>query len=147
MAPFLAFTKQQKWLKRPYSGSFLTKAILLSRMASWQAHLQRISSYLQYGEGVWWKALYDGYQFLDSDKDMPTNKRGPTPIILGINTYRMYGILVEQPGNQLWTQKRHFRVHTFGFSRTTNLLVDATFQMKMMNTPALPKMTLVHMYT
>ena len=62
----------------PYSGSFFSKAFILPRMASWQAHLQRISSYLQYGEGVWWKALDDGYQFLDSDVDVPTNACGPT---------------------------------------------------------------------
>ena len=44
----------------------------------WQAHLQRISPYLQHGEGVWWKAIDGGYQFLDSDKDAATHPCGPT---------------------------------------------------------------------
>ena len=40
-------------------------------------------------------------------------------VISGINAYRMYGISVEQPRNQLWTQKRPFPVHIFGFLRMT----------------------------
>ena len=55
----------------------ISQAFLQSRMPSWQAHLQHISTYLQYGEGVWWNTFEDGYLFLDSDSDSPTHQSGP----------------------------------------------------------------------
>ena len=41
-------------------------------------HLQRISPYLEHGEGAWWKAVDDGYRFLDSDNDPANQSCGPT---------------------------------------------------------------------
>ena len=49
----------------PYSGTVISKAFLKSRMSSWQAHLQRISPYLQKGERIWWETVGDKYRFLD----------------------------------------------------------------------------------
>lgn len=40
-------------------------AFIPKRIASWQAHLQRISCYLQEGEGVWWRHTDDSYEFFD----------------------------------------------------------------------------------
>lgn len=60
-----------------YNGTFVSKDFIQSRMSSWQAHLQRISPYLQYGEGIWWIAVNDGYQFLDADKDPSNQLNGP----------------------------------------------------------------------
>ncbi len=38
-----------------YSGTLVKSCFIHHRMPSWQAHLQRISTYLKCGEGVWWK--------------------------------------------------------------------------------------------
>ena len=38
-----------------YPGTYISYNFLSSRLASWQAHLMRISSFLKHGEGVWWK--------------------------------------------------------------------------------------------
>ncbi len=47
------------------------------RIQSWQAHLQRISPYLQQGEGVWWKGEAESYKFFDSDHDCNYRPEGP----------------------------------------------------------------------
>ena len=61
----------------PYSGTVISTEFLKTRMASWQAHLQRISPYLIHGEGVWWKREQQSYRFLDSDTDNETQPQGP----------------------------------------------------------------------
>ena len=37
------------------------------RLDSWQAHLEDISCYLVQGEGEWWKATNEGFEFFDTD--------------------------------------------------------------------------------
>ena len=39
---------------------------------SWQLHLRRISPFLISGEGVWWRYVSGGFQFLDGDTDRET---------------------------------------------------------------------------
>ena len=50
---------------------------IAKRIPSWQAHLQRISPFLQHGENVWWKSEGNGYRFFDSDLDAESHPRGP----------------------------------------------------------------------
>ena len=38
------------------------------RSRSWQVHLERISSFLLYGEGVWWQKVGSAYKYLDGDE-------------------------------------------------------------------------------
>ena len=59
----------------PYNGTYISTDC---RMPSWQAHLERISTYLRMGEGVWWDKKDSGYQFRDADTDPPTQAEGPT---------------------------------------------------------------------
>ena len=54
--------------------------ISFSRIHSWQAHLQCISSYLVFGEVVWWKENVSGYLFLDGDNDPEYQVGGPTAL-------------------------------------------------------------------
>ena len=61
-----------------YQGTFFTISFLRNRLPSWQAHLQRISTYLEHGEGVWWKQKEEGYKFLDSDSDHAFHTAGPS---------------------------------------------------------------------
>ena len=79
----------------PYSGSFFSKAFLLPRMASWQTHLQRISSYLQYGEGYGGRHQMMAINFLIQTRTYQLKHVAQPYVILGINAYRMYGILAE----------------------------------------------------
>ena len=39
----------------PYNGTTISKEFLKPCIASWLAHLRRITLYLAHGEGVWWK--------------------------------------------------------------------------------------------
>lgn len=59
-----------------FKGTTIQKSFVASRLHSWQAHLQRISPFLQYGEGVWWKQG-NTYQFLDADEDPDNKPEGP----------------------------------------------------------------------
>ena len=53
----------------PFEGTYMDSDFIAERISSWQAHLQRISNFLQYRENVWWKYEKSGYRFLDSDMD------------------------------------------------------------------------------
>ncbi len=61
----------------PFEGTFITSDFIAKRLPSWQAHLQRISTFLQYGENVWWKYENTGYRFFDSDMDSENQMQGP----------------------------------------------------------------------
>ena len=45
-----------------YKETVISKSFIKHCLQSWQSHLERISAYLEFGEGVWWKAE-DGYVF------------------------------------------------------------------------------------
>ena len=53
------------------TNTLIAKEFLRGRMHSWQAHLQRISPFLEPGIGVWWE---DYYEFLDGS-DEPNFKQ------------------------------------------------------------------------
>ena len=40
---------------------------IITRISSWQAHLQRLSRYLVCGEGIWWHTVDKGYEFHDGN--------------------------------------------------------------------------------
>lgn len=60
-----------------YRGTFITNKFILNRVASWQAHLMRISSYLKHREGVWWQKKDGGFQFNDGADDLDFHPTGP----------------------------------------------------------------------
>ena len=61
-----------------YSGTYITRKFLQHRTRSWQAHLERVSTYLTPGEGVWWKKTSTGYHFFDGDDDPEQHNEGPS---------------------------------------------------------------------
>lgn len=63
-----------------FSGTVITDDFLESRSSSWQAHLERISSFLLCGEGVWWEKVSSGYKFFDGDDDAEFRQQG-TPLL------------------------------------------------------------------
>ena len=60
-----------------YTGTVVSQEYIKTRLASWQALLQRISLYLQVGEGIWWECVDRGYKFLDLDTDSSEHPQGP----------------------------------------------------------------------
>ena len=60
-----------------YPGTYISYSFLSSQLASWQAHLMRISSSLKHGESVWWKKEEGGVKFFHSDKDPDYHSVGP----------------------------------------------------------------------
>ncbi len=61
----------------PVAGSTFLTSFIQRRKSSWQAHLERISHFLAQGEGIWWKRVEGGYQFLDGDSDSNKHPAGP----------------------------------------------------------------------
>ena len=58
-------------------GTRISNRYIQAHAYSWQAHLKKISTYLQYGEGVWWKKETNVFLFHDADKDPDTRPEGP----------------------------------------------------------------------
>jgi len=61
----------------PFSGTVVSRDFVRSRSSSWQAHLERISSFLVCGEGLWWQKTQDGFRFFDGDSDPSFRTQGP----------------------------------------------------------------------
>ena len=78
-----------------YRGTVVSQEYIKTRLASWQAHLQRISLYLQVGEGIWWEYVDRGYTFLDSDTGRSEHPQGP-----GLDHFRDTTI------SKIWEQSR-----------------------------------------
>ncbi len=60
-----------------YPGTRVDKQLLTNRSSSWQAHLQRLSTYLVLGHGEWWREDEAGFVFHDSDSDPDFRESGP----------------------------------------------------------------------
>ena len=57
----------------PRPNSVFSNALMVQFEAQYQAHLERISDFLLPGEGVWWKHVAQGVEFLDGeDEEMNT---------------------------------------------------------------------------
>jgi len=61
----------------PFSGTVVSRDFVRSQSSSWQAHLERISSFLVCGEGLWWQKTQDGFRFFDGDSDPSFRTQGP----------------------------------------------------------------------
>lgn len=61
-----------------YTGTAIEKSFINKRLSSWQAHLERISTYLICGQGIWWEENQDSYIFYDSDSNVNYHPEGPT---------------------------------------------------------------------
>ena len=80
-------------------NTFIEKSFIEHRMASWQAHLQRVSKFLLHGEGVWWKNRESGYEFLDGNEAVSPTQG---PVLLH---YRDTSLSDIQTQNEMgWTE-------------------------------------------
>lgn len=61
----------------PYEGISIPKEFIDSRPTSWQAHLERIASFLENGPGYWWNEGDDSFKFLDGDHHSSHCPNGP----------------------------------------------------------------------
>ena len=60
-----------------FSGTMVSEDFVRSRSRSWRIHLERISSFLLCGEGVWWQKVGSTDRFLDGDGDANFSEQGP----------------------------------------------------------------------
>jgi len=60
-----------------FSCTMVSEDFVRSRSRSWQIHLERISSFLLCGEGVWWQKVGSTYRFFDGDGDADFSEQGP----------------------------------------------------------------------
>ena len=56
----------------------MTKDFIRLRSNSFQAHLERISPYLESGPGVWWEEVADRIMFFDGDHHPNEHEKGPS---------------------------------------------------------------------
>ena len=49
----------------PYKGTAISKEFIAQRLPSWQAHLERLSTFLKYGENIWWTQNDTTYLFYE----------------------------------------------------------------------------------
>ena len=60
-----------------YKGTVVAKEFINERLTRCQAHLERITIFLEHGQ-TWWKETDTGYMFHDSDSDPDVQPEGPT---------------------------------------------------------------------
>ena len=58
-----------KKVKETRYNSLFTYDYIQNNSADWQAHLQRISDFLIFGENIWWKKTEFGIGFFDVDNE------------------------------------------------------------------------------
>lgn len=69
-------SKEAAGIKRFTSrNTRFTHTFVSNRTSSWQAHLIRISKYLQQGEGEWWNNVEECFEFLDGENVTKTPYR------------------------------------------------------------------------
>ena len=51
--------------------------VILKYPQAYQAHLERISDFLHCGEGIWWRHILTGVEFLDAPDERQRNDKGP----------------------------------------------------------------------
>ena len=48
-----------------FQGTYIPSDFVIAHKESWQAHLEKISPFLVYGEGTWWTKTENGFMFMD----------------------------------------------------------------------------------
>lgn len=71
-----------------YTGTTLSTAYTDARQSSWQAHLERIATFLKQGEGVWWRKEGEYFIFSDADTDCGAQPVGPNLLHFRSNTLK-----------------------------------------------------------
>ena len=61
----------------PPENTVIPHRVILKYPQAYQAHLERISDFLYCGEGVWWRHILTGVEFLDAPDERQRNDKGP----------------------------------------------------------------------
>ena len=61
----------------PPENTVIPQRVVLKYPQAYQAHLERISDFLYCGEGVWWRHILTGVEFLDVPDERQRNDKGP----------------------------------------------------------------------
>ena len=87
-------------------NKIIERSFIEQRMASWQAHLQRISTFLLPEEGTWWQRTDSGYEFLDGEDTITSE--GACPPLLHFRDTNLKDIQIqnELAWNTIITEKK-----------------------------------------
>ena len=61
----------------PPENTVIPHRVILKYPQAYQAHLERISDFLHCGEGIWWRHILTGVEFLDAPGERQRNDKGP----------------------------------------------------------------------
>ena len=61
----------------PPENTVIPHRVILKYPQAYQAHLERISDFLHCGEGIWWRHILRGVEFLDAPDERQWNDKGP----------------------------------------------------------------------
>ena len=61
----------------PPENTVIPHRVILKYPQAYQAHLERISDFLHCGEGLWWRHILRGVEFLDAPDERQRNDKGP----------------------------------------------------------------------
>ena len=61
----------------PPENTVIPHRVILKYPQAYQAHLERISDFLHCGEGIWWRHILTGVEFLDAPVERQRNDKGP----------------------------------------------------------------------
>ena len=71
-ATFNAIATLGKEIEKSQSNTLFTYDFIKENLAEWQSHLERISDFLIFGEGIWWQKTEFGVEFFDVENN-PTD--------------------------------------------------------------------------
>ena len=61
----------------PAQNTIIPHRVILKYPYAYQAHLEKIADFLLCGEGIWWRHIVSGVEFLDGPEEMQGNDNGP----------------------------------------------------------------------
>ena len=61
----------------PAQNTVIPHRIILKYPHVYQVHLEKVSDFLLCGEGIWWRHILTGVEFLDGPEERETNDHGP----------------------------------------------------------------------
>ena len=80
-----------------YKGTVVAKEFINEHLTSWQAHLERISIFLEHGQ-TWWKESDIGYMFHDQTLIQMFNRKALPSCTFEAQNYRQYILMLRRHG-------------------------------------------------
>ena len=95
----------------PAQKTIIPHKVILKYPCEYQAHLERISDFLLCGEGVWWKHILSGVEFLDGPQERQANN-GQRLHHFRSHTLKSQEQYLRKCWKECWTQEIAIPHHT-----------------------------------